>query len=43
MPYGLNPIMLAKLIDEDYFFPAKLTFISSVFSIVTVPIFLSLI
>ena len=42
MPYGLNPIIFAKLIGEDYFFPAKLAFISSVFSIVTVPMFLSL-
>ena len=43
MPYGLNPIIFAKLVDEDYFFPAKLSFVSSVFSLVTVPLFLSLI
>jgi predicted permease len=43
MPYGLNPIIFAKLVDENYFFPAKLCFISSIFSIVTVPAFLSLI
>ncbi|MBR3933755.1 MAG: AEC family transporter [Clostridia bacterium] len=42
MPYGLNPIIFAKLIGEDYFFPAKLAFVSSILSIVTVPIFLSL-
>jgi len=43
MPYGLNPIIFAKLIGEDYFFPTKLTFVSSVFSVLTVPVFLSLI
>ncbi len=43
MPYGLNPIIFAKLVDEDYFFPAKLCFISSIFSVITVPVFLSLI
>ena len=42
MPYGLTPIIFAKLIGEDYFFPAKLAFVSSIFSIVTVPIILSL-
>ena len=42
MPYGLNPIIFAKLIDENYFLPAKLAFISSVLSIITVPLFLSL-
>ena len=43
MPFGLNPIIFAKLVDEDYFFPAKLAFVSSVFSLVTVPLFLNLI
>ena len=42
MPYGLNPIVFAKLIGEDYFFPAKLAFISSIFSVATVPLFLSI-
>ena len=42
MPYGLNPIIFAKLVGENYFFPAKLAFVSSVFSIITVPLFLSL-
>lgn len=41
MPFGLNPIIFAKLVDENYFLPAKLAFISSVFSIITVPLFLS--
>lgn len=41
MPYGLNPIIFAKLVDENYFLPAKLAFISSVFSIITVPILLN--
>ena len=43
MPFGLNPIIFAKLVDEDYFFPAKLAFVSSIFSMVTVPLFLCLI
>ncbi len=43
MPFGLNPIIFAKLVDEDYFFPAKLAFVSSIFSLITVPLFLSLI
>lgn len=43
MPYGLNPIIFAKLVNENYFFPAKLAFVSSIFSLITVPLFLSLI
>lgn len=42
MPFGLNPIIFAKLVDENYFLPAKLAFVSSIFSIITVPLFLSL-
>ncbi len=42
MPYGLNPIIFAKLVGENYFFPAKLAFVSSILSIATVPLFLSL-
>lgn len=43
MPCGLNTILFAKLVDENYKIGAKLAVVSNVFSIITIPIFLSLI
>ncbi len=41
MPCGLNTIIFAKLVDENYQIGAKLAIVSNVFSIITVPIFLN--
>lgn len=43
MPCGLNPIIFPKLIGEDVTIGARLAFISHLFSVATLPVWLSLI